>query len=128
MPRLRAVSRYSNEPLNLAYNPGVEFDADQALFDYLMRDAPGCFELVEQKQMKAPPANKAILDAPQDKRANDDLTVISGISRAKAMQLLQMGIDSFRSLATADPETLARIPGVGEAKAQAWIEAASERL
>lgn len=128
MPRLRAIGRYENQPLNLAFNRGEEFEADESQADFLLRDAPGSFEYVEQKQLKTPPANKAILEAPQDKRVNDDLTKISGISRAKAMQLLQLGIDSYRALATADPEALMKIQGVGKSTAEAWIEAASEYL
>lgn len=121
MPRLRATGRYVNDPRNLAFDRGDEFDADDELAEFLHRDAPGAF-----KEMKEPPANKAVLNAPQSKQANDDLTVISGISRGKAMHLHQLGIASYADLAAADVETLATIQGVGDVTASEWIEAAQE--
>lgn len=61
MITLRALGRYVNEPRGLAYNAGDVFDADPSMASYLLADAPGTFEQVVQgKQVEAPPANKAV--------------------------------------------------------------------
>lgn len=126
MAKLRAVTDYRNPPRGLEYQAGAEFDADDGLTRFLLSDAPDAFEHV--KAPAAPPANKAIMHAPERKTARDDLTQISGISSAKARQLAVVGIASFADLAVADVAVLARIRGVGDVTAQAWIEDAKERV
>lgn len=110
----------------MVYQTGEEFDATEEHARFLMADSPGSFERV--KALNSPPAHKAILEPRRAKAQQpDDLTVISGISNAKARQLALMGVDSFVALAAASVDDLMDIRGVGEATAQAWIEEARER-
>lgn len=126
MPKLRTITPYRNPPRGLAYEAGVVIEVDEALASFLQADSPDAFEVV--KAPASPPAHKAILDAPERKAAADDLTVISGISRAKARQLAALGIATFAALAAADAATLTQIRGVGDTTAHEWILAAKERL
>ena len=61
----------------------------------------------------------------------DDLTVIKGIGPAVQGKLRSLGITTFRSLATANPDDLAeQLKGsqpVSKARVDSWIEAARER-
>lgn len=65
MGTLRAKTEYRNGPRGLHYKPGQEFDADDALYLFLMADAPGCFEPVQDAPAKAEP--KAVDAPPADK-------------------------------------------------------------
>ncbi len=119
------MGKYRNDALGVHYMPEDEINVDDEHAEWLLRDSPSSFERV--KAMASPPANKAVLDAPENK-AQDDLTEISGISRAKALALADNGISSFADLARADTDTLTSIRGVGEATAGEWIAGARERL
>ena len=65
MIKLRCVLTYANGPLNLAYEVGTVFDADDAQATYLLADAPGCFEVV--KAVTAPARDKMIRTPEADK-------------------------------------------------------------
>ncbi len=65
MNKLRCVVRYANDVKGLRFAVGDVFEADPEQFKFLMADAPGCFE--EVKAIEAPPKDKAVKHAPQDK-------------------------------------------------------------
>lgn len=62
--KLRAKSRYVNEPLGVAYRAGDIFEVDAALAARLMTDSPETFEVYEEapltpkKQTKRVPVAK----------------------------------------------------------------------
>jgi predicted flap endonuclease-1-like 5' DNA nuclease len=76
-------------------------------------------EAVEQQ---VPTAEEVVLD---------DLTVIKGIGPAVQEKLRSLGITTFRDLATANPDDLAKhLKGsqpVSKARVHSWIKAARER-
>lgn len=59
MIRLKCTGNYRNDPKNLAWTKGQEFEVDERLYAYLMTDAPGCFV----KAVDAPPADKMVKQA-----------------------------------------------------------------
>ena len=64
--RLKALGRYRNR--DVYYQPGtvIELPADQAAF--VLRDAPGCFEVVQPPVVENDEPDAKALDAPpQDK-------------------------------------------------------------
>ena len=65
MIKLRCVGNYANDARNLRFAVGDVFDAEEPMAQYLMVDAPGCF--VEHKAVEAPPKDKAVKRAPEDK-------------------------------------------------------------
>ncbi|MBK8772596.1 MAG: hypothetical protein IPM06_19525 [Rhizobiales bacterium] len=65
MIKLRCLLRYANGPLNLAYDAGTVFDADDAQAAYLLVDAPECFEVV--KAITAPARDKMVRTPEADK-------------------------------------------------------------
>lgn len=72
--KLITLGAYDNAPRGLHYQPGQEFEADDALYLFLMADAPGCFEPAEDRPapvataaLDAPPADK-MLRAPKVKK------------------------------------------------------------
>ena len=56
--KLTCIGRYINGPKNLAFNPGEKIEVDDVLYQFLMVDAPGCFETT--KAIQKPARNKAI--------------------------------------------------------------------
>lgn len=54
--KLIALSEYHAPSRGLHYKAGELFDADDALYLFLMADAPGCFS--EGKEVVAPAASK----------------------------------------------------------------------
>jgi hypothetical protein len=66
--KVKCVSRYVSTRGDLAYEEGRIYELSSSLVDWLMRDAPGCFELIpERKSMRRPPRNKAVQEPPQEK-------------------------------------------------------------
>lgn len=122
--RLRCLSYYRNDPLNVVHQPGEEFDATDERARYLLRDSPQSFERV--KAPDSPPANKAVLEPDERKSDGDDFTVISGISDARQRSLRLVGIRTYADLAAADVDTLTDLHGVGEQTAREWIREASD--
>jgi len=51
---------YKNGALGLNYKAGDVVEVDDALRLYLMTDAPGCFEAVQEKAPAKPKRNKAV--------------------------------------------------------------------
>lgn len=72
--KLRCTGNYINGPRNLVYRKGEVFDASPDLRAFLLADAPGCFEELEEpsetaeKGLDAPPMDKAIKSPPKKKR------------------------------------------------------------
>jgi N utilization substance protein A len=66
--------------------------------------------------------------AKQEEEGYNALMKIPGIGEATAERLFNGGIKSITTIATADPEMLASIPGVGEKSASLWIEAAGKLI
>jgi N utilization substance protein A len=66
--------------------------------------------------------------AKQEEEDYKALMKIPGIGEVTAERLFNEGIRSITTVATADPEMLAAIPGVGEKSAYLWIEAAGRLL
>lgn len=63
--KLIAQGEYRNDPRQLHYRPGERFDASDALYLFLMTDAPGVFVIApeyteEAKAVDAPPADKMV--------------------------------------------------------------------
>jgi hypothetical protein len=54
MMKLKCVSRYVNEPQQLAFNAGDVFDASPALAQFLKADSPGSFSDYDPAQEFAP--------------------------------------------------------------------------
>lgn len=54
MMKLKCLSRYVNEPQQLAFNVGEVFDASPALAQFLRADSPGSFAEVEDQPEAAP--------------------------------------------------------------------------
>jgi len=65
MIKLRCIVRYANDVKGLRFAVGDIFEVTPEQFTFLMADAPGCF--VEHKAVEAPPRDKAVKHAPQDK-------------------------------------------------------------
>ena len=65
--RLKCLHEYRNGPRDLHYLPGTEFEAPEDLAEFLLQDAPVCFEEVTAKAVKRPPRNKAMKAPPKDK-------------------------------------------------------------
>ena len=63
--KLRCVGKYANDARNLRFAAGDVFEPDEKLAAFLLVDAPGCFE--EVKAIEAPPKDKAVKRAPEDK-------------------------------------------------------------
>lgn len=126
MTKLKCVSNYSNQ--HLVFKAGEEFEASDELASFLFADSPESFKEVVQvaKQMKAPPMNKAILEAPHNKAAQPPITSIDGVGPAMAKRLAAAGFNSVEAIAQADASELSKVPGVGDERAAAWIEAAKE--
>lgn len=62
--QLRVISRYENR--DVVYEVGQTIDVDDMTAAWLMRDAPGCFALVQKKPVPEPEA-KAETEPPEDK-------------------------------------------------------------
>lgn len=61
--KLIAKGNYRNDPLNVVYRKGDTIEVDDALGEFLLRDAPGTFEKAIATPAKAgasPPADKAV--------------------------------------------------------------------
>ena len=80
--RLRCLSNYRNDPRALVFVEGTEFDIDDEIAEFLMRDAPGVFTIAaakkadleierepesEPKPKQARTRNKQVEAAPKDK-------------------------------------------------------------
>lgn len=73
--KLIAVGEYHCPPRGLHFRRGQELEVDNALYLFLMADAPGCFESVPEKvtekatekALGAPPADK-MLRSPKVKK------------------------------------------------------------
>ena len=66
--KLKCLARYVNVPAGLVFRPGQIFDASSSLRDFLLSDAPECFEEYPKRRRKqARVANKAILEAVEEK-------------------------------------------------------------
>lgn len=64
--QLRVISRYENR--DVVYEVGQTIDVDDMAAAWLMRDAPGCFEPVQDKPKTEPePEAKAETEPPEDK-------------------------------------------------------------
>ena len=64
----------------------------------------------------------------EGKEGQSDLTKITGVGPAMAEKLFSKGIKSVAMIAATEPELLSQIPGIGEKKAQEWIETAGKIL
>lgn len=64
----------------------------------------------------------------RDRSKPDPVTEIAGIGEARAEQLAEGGINSVRSLATADPERVADVLGLDVERVREWRDAARDRL
>ena len=64
----------------------------------------------------------------EGKEGQSDLTKIDGVGPAMAEKLFSKGIKSVAMIAATEPELLSQIPGIGEKKAQEWIETAGKIL
>ena len=69
MVRLLVVARYAHDPRNLRFAKGDKIEVDEATAQFLMADAPGCFEVapVEVAKAATPKANKMVESAPANK-------------------------------------------------------------
>lgn len=70
--KLRCVGYYRNDPRGEIHLVGEEFVLDEEKAQYLLRDAPGCFEVVvpepvKRKRVRRPARDKAVREAPADK-------------------------------------------------------------
>ena len=65
MIKLRCVGNYANDVRGLRFAVGDIFEVTEEQHTFLMADAGGCF--VEHKAVEAPPKDKAVKHAPQDK-------------------------------------------------------------
>lgn len=63
----------------------------------------------------------------RDRSKPDPVTELSGIGEARAEQLAEGGINSVRSMATADPERVADVLGLDAEQVREWRDAARER-
>lgn len=71
MITLQVVARYANAARGLSYQPGQMIEVDDALADYLRRDAPDCFALaapLEHRAVLAPRVSQAVPSKPKGKR------------------------------------------------------------
>lgn len=64
----------------------------------------------------------------RDRSKPDPVTDLPTIGADRAEQLAEGGINSIRSLATADPERVADVLGLDAKRVQEWRDAARERL
>ena len=66
--KLKCVLRYRNDARGLVYEPG-DVERDPRLVQFLRSDAPGAFEVVEEKSksVRKPARNKAVQEPPVDK-------------------------------------------------------------
>ena len=66
--KIKCVVRYRNARGDLAFEPGRIYEVSSSLAEWLMRDAPPCFERVpERKSVRRPKRNKAVQKPPQEK-------------------------------------------------------------
>lgn len=65
--KLRVLGSYRNDARDIAYVPGTVIEVEPRLGAYLLADAPGCFEAVEEKAPDAPLADKAVKSPPRRK-------------------------------------------------------------
>jgi N utilization substance protein A len=70
----------------------------------------------------------AVSQEEEGKDGQSDLTKITGVGPAMAEKLFSKGIKSVAMIAATEPELLSQIPGIGEKKAQEWIETAGKIL
>jgi N utilization substance protein A len=70
----------------------------------------------------------AVSQEEDGKEGQSDLTKITGVGPAMAEKLFSKGIKSVAMIAATEPELLSQIPGIGEKKAQEWIETAGKIL
>ena len=70
----------------------------------------------------------AVSQEEEGKEGQSDLTKITGVGPAMAEKLFSKGIKSVAMIAATEPELLSQIPGIGEKKAQEWIETAGKIL
>jgi N utilization substance protein A len=70
----------------------------------------------------------AVSQEEEGKDGQSDLTKITGVGPAMAEKLFSQGIKSVAMIAATEPELLSQIPGIGEKKAQEWIETAGKIL
>jgi len=74
MKMLKCVAEYS-QASRVIYQPGAIIQGTPELLEFLVSDAPGCFEPYpppEVKEVKAPPADKAVKRAPRSKRTRSN--------------------------------------------------------
>ena len=120
MRRLKVVDRYVEREVIL--DAGMIIDETQYDLDYLLRDAPGCFEEVEdivvkkeeEVVIKQPPFNKAILEpkidkAPSEQPKESDLTKIVGIGKILQDRLNDEGYFTIEDLQKASDVELLQI-------------------
>lgn len=78
--KVRCLENYHTERPGLYFDAGQVYEMDPEKAAWLMRDAPGCFELVREpepepepkprtrrKSVKKPPQNKAVLEPVEEK-------------------------------------------------------------
>lgn len=73
MVKLRVIARYASN--TEVYVPGQEIEVTEQHAQFLRADAPGCFEVIEdkpvrkpaRKRVRKPPADKAVGEAPSEK-------------------------------------------------------------
>lgn len=56
--KLKVISEYIGRGMHFA--AGTTLEADDMLFLFLMADAPGCFAVIEEKAIDAPPVDKMV--------------------------------------------------------------------
>lgn len=72
MAKMRCLNRYENLPHHMTFAAGTVFEATPEVRQYLMADAPGCFEDVEDvKALDEPPRDKAIKAPRRKGRASE---------------------------------------------------------
>lgn len=104
------------------YNAGdsieLEKDEAQSLLDQsLIRSLdPGYKKKYEEAHKQPPPPP-----------SEDNFTIIKGVGSETNLMIKNLGIKNFEDLGNAEPELLAEIPGITEAKAKVIIRDAAKK-
>lgn len=120
---VRMITRAASPERTL--EPGDEIHVDDEKALELINGGYAEAVRVTGETAKRSPAEMAVSPARSERSARA-LTDIPGIGKARAADLLALGIASVAELAAADANTVAAIDGVGMTTAQRWIGAAQE--